>query len=128
MITSINSKNSLDYRGLFEEATQDLIDYAKELLANIGAADKQETLLLFINHFPGGKDYNKDNITTLTEDAIENIVKISTLNDYFCNIVELTGINTQYVVLPLDEEIFEINANTRAINVPASFKKNGIGV
>lgn len=35
---------------------------------------------------------------------------------------------TKYTVLPLDEEPFVINANTRAINIPPDFKKNGIAV
>ena len=34
----------------------------------------------------------------------------------------------KYVILPLDEDHFVINGNTRAINIPASFKKNGIAV
>ena len=33
-----------------------------------------------------------------------------------------------YVVLPVDEETFNIDANSRAIAVPASFKKNGVGI
>jgi hypothetical protein len=34
----------------------------------------------------------------------------------------------QYLVLPLDEPAFEINANTRDIKVPAAFSQNGVGV
>ena len=33
-----------------------------------------------------------------------------------------------YTVLPLDEPTFDIDANTRAISVPDSFRKNGISV
>lgn len=128
MITSINSNNSLEYRGLFEEATSDLVKRAKELRADISEGQNLELLLLFINRFPGGKDFTEETIENITDEEIEEIVKISTLNDYFCNIVELSGINTQYIVLPLDEEIFEIDANSRAITVPATFKKNGVGV
>ena len=128
MITSINSNNSLEYRGLFEEATLDLKNYAENLLAKINEGENKELLLLIINRFPGGKDFTEENIENITVEEIDEIVKISTLNDYFCNIIELSGINPQYVVLPLDEEIFEINANARTITVPASFKKNGVGV
>lgn len=124
MITSINSNNSLDYQGLFGDATLDLRAYAKDLLEK----QEYEVLRLFINRFPGGKDYNEENIENLTAELIDEIVKISTLNDYFCNIVELSKRNTQYVVLPLDEEVFNIDANSRAITVPVGFKKNGIGV
>ena len=128
MITSINSNNSLEYRGLFEEATLDLKNYAKNLLAKINEGENKELLLHLINRFPNGKDFTEENIENITVEEIDEIVKISTLNDYFCNIIELSGINPQYVVLPLDEEIFEINANARTITVPAGFKKNGVGV
>ena len=54
--------------------------------------------------------------------------KITTLEEYFSWIRNLGNINKKYTVLPLDEDHFEINANTRAINIPASFKKNGVAV
>lgn len=37
-------------------------------------------------------------------------------------------IGRKYTILPLDEEVFDINANTRIITVPNSFKTNGISV
>jgi hypothetical protein len=41
----------------------------------------------------------------------------------------ITGIRGGYLLLmPADEEIFEIDANTRAISIPSKVKKNGIGV
>lgn len=36
--------------------------------------------------------------------------------------------NYKYLMLPYDEEPFEIDANSRSIKVPNVFKKNGIGV
>ena len=135
MITSINSKNSLDYRGLFEDATSDLRKYAENLLANIGKDLNEKLLLLFIKRFPGGKDFTEETIKNITVDEINEIVKISTLNDYFCNIKELIEKtkendipNPKYAILSLDEPKFEIDANTRNINIPAEFKKNGLGV
>ena len=56
------------------------------------------------------------------------MIGITTLEEYFSWLQNLSLINRKYTVLPLDEEHFEINANTRAINIPASFKKNGIAV
>ena len=53
---------------------------------------------------------------------------ITTLEEYFSWIRNLGNISKKYTVLPLDEDHFEINANTRAINIPASFKKNGVAV
>lgn len=57
---------------------------------------------------------------------------ITTLEEYYNWLPDLkmdkNGNPTKYTVLPLDEPHFVINANTRAINVPADFKKNGIAV
>ena len=54
---------------------------------------------------------------------------ITSLNEYFMNIVDLVAMENglQYTILPLDEETFDIDANTREITVPKSFK-NGVGV
>lgn len=52
---------------------------------------------------------------------------ITTLNEYFSNIVKLAEKSLQYTILPLDEETFDIDANTREIKIPDSFK-NGVGV
>ena len=55
---------------------------------------------------------------------------ITTLNEYFANITELvtkTEKGLQYTILPLDEETFDIDANTREITIPKSFK-DGVGV
>lgn len=53
---------------------------------------------------------------------------IQSLEQYFHYIVELSKIDKKYTVLPIDEEIFDIDANTRVITVPKSFKTNGIAV
>lgn len=56
--------------------------------------------------------------------------KISSLEEYFSVIRELvvkTG-DKKYTMLPLDEDVFEIDANKRLITVPNSFKTNGISV
>lgn len=57
---------------------------------------------------------------------------ITTLEEYFNWLPELKkgndGKPTKYVVLPLDEPHFIIDANSRAITIPADFKKNGIAV
>lgn len=101
----------------------------------MGEGANKELLLLFIKRFPDGKDFTEETIGNITVDEINEIVKISTLNDYFCNIKELIGKtkennvpNPKYAILSLDEPKFEIDANTRNINVPAEFKRNGLGV
>ena len=68
-------------------------------------------------------------------------IVIKSLEDYFNNLTEIAQLYVDYVdannpgvrgafllVAPADEEVFAIDANTRAINVPNSVKKNGIGV
>ena len=54
--------------------------------------------------------------------------KIDSLKQYFHYIADLAQINTKYTVLPADEDVFDIDANTREIIVPSSFRKNGVGV
>ena len=57
-------------------------------------------------------------------------ITIRSLEDYFSNLTVIGSLKSGsfLLVLPADEDIFEINANTRAIAVPAAVKKNGIGV
>ena len=59
---------------------------------------------------------------------------ISSLNEYFGHLRELLDAEQdpdkyiQYVKLPLDEECFVIDANSRKISIPTNFQRNGIGV
>lgn len=64
-----------------------------------------------------------------------NQIKINSLEDYFSNIrtiASLTKVGSdvkgKFLIMPLDEPFFEIDANARAIKIPDNFKKNGIGV
>ena len=62
-------------------------------------------------------------------DGYEPMVGITTLEEYFSWLKTLGAINRKYTVLPLDKDkYFSINANTRAITIPADFKKNGVAV
>ena len=56
-------------------------------------------------------------------------IVINTLAEYFAFIEDIVDLDKkQYFILPLDEEPFDINANTRNILVPTAFKQNGVGV
>ena len=62
-------------------------------------------------------------------------VEINSLESYFSNINKLLNLKDKsvdyrrkYTILPLDENYFNIDTNTRMIEVPASFRKNGVGV
>lgn len=54
--------------------------------------------------------------------------KITTLEEYFSWLSDLGQADRKYTVLPLDEPHFTIDADSRVINIPPEFKKNGIGV
>lgn len=53
---------------------------------------------------------------------------ISTLDEYFQHLYEISQIDPSLIILPLDEEKFSIDGNSRKIVVPQAFTKNGIGV
>lgn len=48
---------------------------------------------------------------------------IQTLEDFFCHLGDLYNLNPKYIMLPLDEEPFKIDANSREIKVPTAFIK-----
>ena len=84
--------------------------------------------------------------TKTVEDSNGNktteIIKITTLDEYFAyieNIREMLlgvgdasgkdkSISDKLLILPLDENDFSIDANSRKITIPASFSRNGVGV
>lgn len=68
--------------------------------------------------------------------GLTDTTPITTLEEYFAHIKELAALDRadianeqpKYTILPVDEEIFVIDANTRTITVPPGFKKHGISV
>lgn len=59
---------------------------------------------------------------------LNNGAEINSLETYFSHIKDLINIDRKYSMLPLQEQYFEIDANTRTITVPEIFRKNGLGV
>lgn len=53
---------------------------------------------------------------------------ISTLDEYFQHLYEISLKDPSLIILPLDEEKFFIDGNSRKITVPQAFTKNGVGV
>lgn len=99
MITSINPKNYVKYSLFFNEAWE----------------------ALHTEHRITDEEYAMGAPTTLEE--------------YFVYADELKGLTDtlgktkyKYLMLPLDEPPFEIDANTRKISIPTNFAKNGVGV
>lgn len=99
MITYVNSENAQKYSVLFDKASEALNQQTADELG-----------------------------ISLSELTPEQTVEISSLAEYFENIKSLVLIDKKYTILPVDEEVFEIDANARSIAVPDAFKKNGIGV
>lgn len=97
------TRNSINYTKLFEKASN--------LLRRYG--DKDESFE--INNI----DEYFQHIKTLA--AIEN-------HEEGLNIPADEYIDPIYTILPLDEELFEIDADTRNIKIPSHFAKYGVGV
>lgn len=65
-----------------------------------------------------------DEIRTKSEGRID----INNIEGFFGNIEEIAALDEKFLRLPLDEPLFEIDANTRRIEVPVDFRSNGISV
>lgn len=140
MITAITAKNQADYLKLFREASDALVAAGK-LAPAYGLVDKEtfdpDTYVpgvYYTKTVVDGKD-----VYTLAEGRFDPAVQyyflassITTLEEYFCNLKNIyelpTGRKDKFLMLPVDEEMFEINADTRVITVPPTYRKAGIGV
>ena len=121
MITSVNKSNADKYSYLYERASEYLMSHKSDgtpLSAEDYGGD--EAMMKYLQN-PDGSYY-------LDEEGNKVKAPISSLQEYFSYIQELSSLDMVYTVLPLDEEPFEINADTREISVPEAFKTNGISV
>lgn len=63
------------------------------------------------------------------EDKSQGKIKVENLEQFFGCIQEIADLDSKFLRLPLDEPMFEIDANSRKINVDATpFKANGLSV
>lgn len=115
MITKINAKSADKYTALFEKATAILKEKAADTLRK-RIADANASL-------PAEEQFTWDNFG------------IGSLNEYFSVLEDLINIKDLtedekafYLRLPLDEDVFAINADTRTITIPNNFARNGVGV
>jgi hypothetical protein len=145
VITAITAENVNAYKALFEEATEILMGYDRVKMfdaenngyyfKNIDALspellfEKVESIVDAKSFYDATQTYGM--LYVCSRDAAEGfdpIMGITTLEEYFGWIKNLTEVSRKYTALPLGSDVFEINANTRAITIPANFKKNGIAV
>lgn len=122
MITQVNEKNAAKYRKLFDKAsvllgTQPLYDEnGKEI------KDKDGNVVLD----PNDVNYIADLYEYFI--AFPAILEAAALKDQGAEAVPGDNQYWQkyFTILPLDEPVFEIDANTRKINVPSQFKTVGV--
>lgn len=115
MITVQNDANSSKYSALFQEAFN-------FLRANYS---------LFESTDPDR--YNQVNAYITSKDAAvagtDAEARFTSVQEYFSHLKDIYDLGgKKFLMLPLDEPVFEIDANKREITVPSEFKKNGISV
>lgn len=153
MITQVTASNKSRYQKLWEDATNDLKIYdANGEIAELAGTDPVITeridsyakVKVTVDTYTPGEfyyisGYDEDApVYTLDEGEFTegrdyfmqyDGAEISSLNEYFGYIEELAAINAaKYTRLPLDENYFEINANSRTVTIPDDFAKNGVSV
>lgn len=145
MITYVNKSNADKYSYLYSQASEDLrthdangnpVAYG-DSNAMKGFEELTGDKALTADEYTPGRYYVKNeagNYVLCQETDFDGAKTyylsddITSLDEYFSYIVELNAISKRYTILPLDEEVFEIDANARTITVPQSFQKNGISV
>lgn len=151
MITAIKNTNSDLYKDLFAKASEVLSGFERtqtfdenKIYYYKDSKTNSFTELVFESGDKEGKIYEfADALTTYGYLYVSNgknpadynfapELGITTLEEYYNWLPEIKrdskGNPTVFTKLPLDEAHFEINPNTRAITIPADFKKNGIAV
>lgn len=128
MITYINSTNANKYSSLFSEA--------EEILANYWMAHGVKVEDRFGKKVDGVYPHGINSLDTYFS-WIKDLVDIGTgtleidrgqdeEGNKIIDKVDYDGM--KFTILPLDEDVFTIDANTRRITVPTSFANNGISV
>ena len=122
MITQVNEKNAAKYRKLFDKAsallgTQPLYDENGEEIK-----DKDGNVVLD----PNDVNYIADLYEYFI--AFPAILEAAALKDQGAEAVPGDNQYWQkyFTILPLDEPVFEVDANTRKINIPSQFKTVGV--
>ena len=143
MITKINKSNSGAYKDLFRRVSDELMSHeegsysevpfgsASAIIpctqAEVTASEYQDQTYYVKNE--------KGEFVLDTENNFDASVvyykadRITSLNEYFHYIDRIKSIKDgKYTRLPLDENLFEIDADKRSITVPPAFIQNGISV
>ena len=123
MITRITKENADKYSVLFNDALKALKD--NKIIDSV--TNVEETKVREDKFIPGVHYIKNGDVWELTSQDAKydpfatygiEVSAITTLEEYFSYIADLCGISKKFTILPLDEELFEINANTRTIKIP----------
>lgn len=149
MITKITKENANIYSALFAEAVNILTthDSGGKPITESGnppviATDykyeqvnitTEEQFLQGVHYIKVGETYE---LATLYDSLqtyylrIEYHDTITTLEEYFAHLEELSYANKKFTVLPKgnEEEFFYVDTNSRVINIPNAFKTNGVAI
>ena len=143
MITKINRSNSGKYEDLFYQVSQELMRHedgsynevpygsAQAIIPCVKTevtADTYEAQTYYVMNENG--EFVPDTADEFAEGTeYYKADRITSLNEYFHYIDRIKAIkNGKYTRLPLDENLFEIDADKRSITVPPAFVQNGISV
>lgn len=130
MITYVNSSNSSKYSVLFEDAMQELVKAEIEAGLDNGTYIGYETEANGDPKKVDGLYVPKDQITTIEKyfSYLPKLVQLggaTSSNPY--DVLHSSG--RRYTMLPVDEDVLVIDANTREIDIKSTiFSKNGIAV
>lgn len=132
MITYINSNNAKKYSRLFKDAEDALV---QKWLAEGKNPEDADHFGEIKTDEETGEQYYSNGISSLNTyfswiNDLLNISELPVTDEHGAIIpgeyVEFDGM--RFSMLPVDEEVFTIDANTRKITVPAEFATNGISV
>ena len=115
MITKQNIDYSQKYEKLFADAYE-LLGERSKLSTDDIARGKFTSLEEYFMHIGDLAEIHGEQITSTLQNANK-----AGWNESFARY-------SKYLMLPLDEEYFKINANTRTITVPSVYAVNGIGL
>lgn len=143
MITKINKSNSGSYKDLFYKVSQELMKHDASSFTEIDLGSpnaiipcKAVTLTedtyvadtFYIKNAEG--KFERDTFGTFKEgEAYYEADMITSLNEYFHYIDRIKEIKGgMYTRLPIDENLFLIDADKRSITIPPAFASNGVSV
>lgn len=140
MITYVNKSNTADYSFLYSEVSELLRTHDNDGNAVAKGSDdavlRMEAITLTEETYEPDRYFIKEGneYVMCSDDTFDSAKSyfrsdtITSLDELFSYMRNIATIAPRYTRLPLDEDVFTIDANSRVITVPPAFAKNGISV